>query len=76
MSVSALLVFWQEQAVECASGKSGESIIGGGENSEGTFAFERINQLSGLYRGYKGCKAAICDSGVYDILEHRAQGWR
>ena len=35
-----LLVLRQEQAVEGASGQSGEGIIGGGKDSEGTFTLE------------------------------------
>ena len=70
-----LLVLGQKQAFDGAFGKSGESVISGGEDSEGTFTFEGVNQLGGTESGGEGGEATIRNGGVNNV-EHFRHGGR
>ena len=44
-----------------------ESVVGWGKNGEGSFAFERIDQIGGAKGGSEGCEAAISHGGVDNV---------
>ena len=52
--------------------QSGESIIGGSEDGEGTLALQGFDQASSLDSGDEGIKVASSNGGFNDIFGH----WR
>jgi hypothetical protein len=61
-----LFVLRQEQAVERACGQGGESVIGGGEDREGTFTTEGFDQFGGCHCGDQGAEALVGGRDVND----------
>ena len=74
MSVRACLFSGWSRLVHGAGGQLGKGIIGGGEDGEGTFTLEGVNQSGGLKGSNQGGEAAICYGGVNDVLEHGGFG--
>src|SRR5512143_1110245 len=58
-----LFVLGEEQAVDGSGRQGSKSVIGGGKDSEGALAFERLDQASSLERSGQGGKAAVSNSG-------------
>ena len=56
-----------QQTFNGTGGQCGEGIIGGGKDSEGTFALQRVDQTSSLNSSHQGGEAAIFYSDVNDV---------
>ena len=61
------------QGFDGAGGQLGKRVVGGGEDGEGTFTLERVDQAGGLHGGDQGGEAAGGDGGVDDVLAPSAQ---
>jgi hypothetical protein len=60
-------VFGLQEVFDRTCRQSGKGCVGGGEHSEWTLAFERVDQTSSLYSGDKSLEVASGNCGIDDI---------